>query len=295
MYISAFADRNNEITKTEKNIIQKSLSVSGRNIQKNSEINIRRKNARALEYARPKGSFTVEAAFVLPLFLFAAVAVLGLFPMLVLQTQVNNGLQYAARMMAVSYQDEDEEGSVLSLLEGQLLFRRYMSEHGCEESVLRHGPGSISLLRSDVSGNYVTLVADYRVILPVAFWNVHSLPVRQCVSARKWNGADPEVTGRGEEAYVYITPAGKAYHSSPQCSYLKLSIRSAAKGAVRFLRNKSGGKYYPCSCYRGQMLVYVTDYGSSYHGDLNCSGLKRTIYKVLKERVGDRHACGKCF
>lgn len=250
--------------------------------------------AKVLQCARRSGSFTVEAAFVLPLFLFAALAALGLFPLLLLQTQVNGGLQYAARIMAVSYQDFEKEGNNLSLVEGEILFRRYMKEHGCDEDALSHGLKSISLLQSDVSGDYVVLVADYNVQLPISFWNINTLPVEQCVRVKKWTGANPNLTDT-DDAYVYITPSGNAYHSSTECSYLKLSIQSVSLSAVKQLRSKDGSIYYPCSCYKGGSRVYITDYGTEYHGDLNCSSLKRTIYKVTKDQVGSRHPCAKCI
>ncbi len=251
-------------------------------------------HAKALQCVCRKASFTVEAAFVLPLFLFAAVVVLGLFPMLQIQVQVNAGLQYAARMMAVSWQDSEDDLEVLSLAAGEVLFRTYMREHGYEESVLKYGLASISLLGSDLSGDYVTLSANYQVQLPVSFWNLSSLPVEQCVSMKKWTGA-AQNENDGEDAYVYITPTGTAYHSSAECSYLKLSVRTVSVSSVSSLRNKSGGIYYACSCYEGGHLVYITDYGTQYHGDLSCSGLKRTIYRVSMDQVGDRHACFKCY
>ncbi len=250
-------------------------------------------HAKALQYARRKASFTVEAAFVLPLFLFAALVVLGIFPVLLLQIQVNNGLQYAARIVAVSCQEAEEENSIFSLAEGQLLFRKYMEEYGCEESVLDRGVSSISLIHSDFSGDYVCLVASYDAKLPISFWGIDALPVEQCVRMKKWTGA--EDTGSDEEGeYVYITPTGSAYHSTSECSYLKLSTRSVPQISVGSLRNKDGSIYYPCSCYQEEQYVYITDYGTDYHGDLKCSGLKRTIYKVSQDSIEGRHACSKC-
>lgn len=250
-------------------------------------------HAKALQYARRKASFTVEAAFVLPLFLFAALVVLGIFPVLHLQVQVNNGLQYAARIVAVSCQETEEENGLFSLAEGQLLFRKYMREHGCEESVLDRGISSISLMHSDFSGDYVCLVASYDAKLPVSFWGIDTLPVEQCVRMKKWTGADSGASD-GEDGYVYITPSGSAYHSTSECSYLKLSTRSVPQIGVGSMRNKDGSIYYPCSCYRGELRVYITDYGTEYHGDLECSGLKRTIYKVSRDSIEGRHACAKC-
>ena len=46
-----------------------------------------------------------------PLFLFAVLVILGFFPVLQLQVQVNHALQYAARMTAVSCQDPEEDHS----------------------------------------------------------------------------------------------------------------------------------------------------------------------------------------
>ena len=94
----------------------KSLSNPLRTLSEDTSLTIPLKsNAKALQCVRRSGSFTVEAAFVLPLFLFAALVVLGIFPVLLLQIQVNHGLQYAARLTAVSYQDQTEEGNILSL------------------------------------------------------------------------------------------------------------------------------------------------------------------------------------
>lgn len=250
--------------------------------------------AKALQYARPAGSFTVEAAFVTPLLVLAAVVVLGLFPMMQVQVQVTGGLQYASRMVAVSCQDEEKDaGNLLYLAEGSALFRNYLKEHGCRWDMIEGGAAGISLIQSDFSGDYVTLRASYRIKLPVSFWNISDLPVRQCVRSRKWLGAGAGETG-AEDGYVYVTPSGNAYHSSLSCRYLDLSIQNIALEQIPDLRNSSGGIYYPCSCYRpGGKSVYITDYGAKYHSDLGCPSLKRTVYKVKLEDVGEKHPCAK--
>ncbi len=250
-------------------------------------------DAKALQCAC-RGSFTVEAALVVPFFLFAAAIVIGLFPLLLVQVQVNNGLQYAARLLAVSYTDAEDEENGWGLLVGEALFETYLTEHGCYEAVLSGGVAGISFGNSDVSGDTVLLTAEYDVSLPISFWGFQSLPVVQSVQMKKWTGADSS-GDTSDGSYVYITPSGSAYHLSAECSYLKLSIKSVSVSTLDTLRNKSGGIYYPCSCYSGGSVAYITDYGTQYHSDLDCSGLKRTIYKVSIENVGDRHACAKCY
>ncbi len=278
-----------------KDILYKSLSNRMRIFNYHVKIvSPKNKHAKALQRACRKGSFTVEAAFALPLFLFAAVIVIGLFPILKLQTEVNCGLQYAARMKAVAFQgDEVTLGTLLSKSE-KALFCSYMEEHGYESSVLKGGLSSISLAGSDTSGDYVTLVASYDAQLPISFWSFDSLPVSQCVKMKKWTGASDTDGDDEDGSYVYVTPTGSAYHSSTDCPYLKLSIRSVSVSSLAVLRNASGGKYYACGCYNGSGTAYITTYGTEYHSNLECSSLKRTIYKVAQDAAEGRHACPKC-
>ncbi len=252
--------------------------------------------AKALQCVRVSGSFTVEAAFAVPIFLFAVVVFLGLFLMMLVQIQVTGALQYASRVVAASCQDIEEETQDFAyLIKSRVLFQEYLTEHGCKDAVIEGGMAGISLLGSDFSGEYITLRASYCVNLPVSFWNFRELPVQQCVKSRKWTGMETG-TGDAGEGYVYVTPSGSAYHSSTSCSYLDLSIRSISVSQIDTLRSRSGSIYYPCSCYRqGAGSVYITDYGTKYHSNLGCSGLKRTIYRIKLEEVGSRHPCAKCY
>ncbi len=301
--------RENKNKKTNGSKDTANKSLSNRMRTSNLHVSPKSMHAKALQRARrdpegrqtkgllrayPQGSFTVEAAFVLPLFLFAAVVVIGLFPVLKLQTEVNSGLQYAARMKAAAYQGEEGNLGTLLSKSASSLFTSYMEEHGYESSVLAGGLGSISLAGSDLSGDYVTLVASYEAQLPISFWSLTSLPVKQCVRMKKWTGDSGSDGDESDGSYVYVTPTGSAYHSSADCPYLKLSIQSISVSDLGSARNKSGGIYYACSCYNGSGLAYVTDYGTKYHSDLECGSLKRTIYKVSEDAAEGLHACPKC-
>ena len=112
-------------------------------------------------------------------------------------------------MTAVSCQDPEEDHSAAAFVEGQLLFRSYLKKYGWTEAALPGGISSISLLRSDCSGDYILLAASYQAQLPISFWKIDQLPVEQCVRMKKWTGADPEAAGGAEEGYVYVTPTGE--------------------------------------------------------------------------------------
>lgn len=99
------------------------------------------------------------------------------------------------------------------------------------------------------------------------------------------------------EELVYVTETGTVYHRNLQCSYLKLSIRTVLTSSLDSLRNSGGGKYYPCERCGGSVSgsAYVTTYGDRYHGSLECSTLKRTVNTVpLEEAKNTKRPCSKC-
>lgn len=247
--------------------------------------------------ARPGASLTVEAAFVLPLFLFAILVMLGIFTSLQAQSCMSQALQYSARKTAVSYMDAENLKNGIPLTGASLIAIRYYQQNGGWTDVIAGGMAGISFRGSDLSGEYVHLCASYKVKLPVSLWRIHSLPVTQCVSVRKWIGAtDGSGMGEGvDDGYVYVTEYGTAYHKDLTCRYLDLSIRAVSAAGVSKRRNLDGKKYYACSCCNGnESTVYVTDYGTEYHSTLSCGHLIRTIHRVEEGSTGGLHACPKC-
>lgn len=253
------------------------------------------KNAKALQYARLSGSLTLEAALVTPLLLFFVFVFLHLFLLLGAQLQVSAALQHTARSMAASYIDEEKPGTVEGYLRARRLFWKYMEQQELLSDLYRKNRSEVSFIGSDFSGDFIKLHAAYEIKLPVFWSKWGKLPVKQQVVCKKWTGASLSSDGDGDGTYVYITPYGNAYHSSAECKTLKLSIRSVSRAEISSLRSADGSIYYPCHC-AGTSLqnVYITDYGTEYHGNIACSGLKRTVYRILKSQVGNRHPCMRC-
>lgn len=247
--------------------------------------------------AHPGASFTVEAAFVLPLFLFAILIMLGIFTSLQAQSCMSQALQYSARKTAVSYMDAGDLQKGIPLAAARLIAIRYYQQNGGWSDVIAGGMTGISFLGSDLSGEYVHLCASYKVKLPVSFWGLRSLPVSQCISVRKWIGAteDSGIGADADDGYVYVTEYGTAYHKDLACPYLDLSIRAVSAAGVSKSRNLDGEKYDACSCCDGnESTVYITDYGTEYHSKLSCSHLVRSIHRVEEGSTGGLHACPKC-
>ncbi len=81
-----------------------------------------------------------------------------------------------------------------------------------------------------------------------------------------------------------------------ECTYLCVEIEAVKYEQIEDLRNFSGGKYYACERCRPLKAgtVYITSEGRSYHGQADCSSLKRTIYMVPLKEVAEYDPCSKC-
>ena len=214
-------------------------------------------SGRASRCTLRKASFTLETALAFPFFLCAVTALLYLFAFSSLQAKDYRKLTEKAELMAVTAGQLKEQNS------------------------------------------YITLYDYETAKLPFSVLGFGSRGTVQKVMVRCWVGYTGEsFQAGGKEELVYRTPEGEVYHRSRECTYLRLTIRSVTSAELSGLRNESGGKYAPCEyCVKKQqtgVLVYITDYGSSYHNKSTCQGLKRTIMAVPLSQVGGLRSCSRC-
>ncbi len=241
-----------------------------------------------------KGSFTLEAAVIIPLTAGFFAVILMFFRILQIEMQVQSCLIYAGRITAVQADDENEDWMLAC---ATATFYKSIAEHAIIEQYVKGGRKGISLASSKASGNYVILEADYLIKIPVGFFHINSFSISQSCISRKWTGSEAGKDIK-EENWVYVTPEGSVYHRKKTCTYLDLSIKSCTVAQVGGRRNKSGQKYRVCiQCAdqnTGISWVYITDYGECYHADPACSGLKRTVYHIPLSETEGRRPCSKC-
>lgn len=279
-----------------------------------------------------KGSLTVEATLVFPLFFFVIVGFLYFFQVFQTQVKIQGNIteiaQEASRygyLYELLTSGKDEKGKeqvkiddseevkniVTKLVEGsyyKIRFQQLMDE-GQELYGVKGGVDGVSFLGSSFmeEDGIIEIVASYKVKIPVPFFSHLSFPVIQQVKTRGFIGAslqqETEEEGDNnenrEEEYVYITKGGKAYHSHKSCTYLTVKISAVDASRLSKLRNKSGGKYYPCeACAKGeseQKGYYITQYGDRYHTSQLCTRIDRNIITIKKSEVGGRKPCSKCY
>lgn len=246
---------------------------------------------------RMKGSYMVELAVVLPFFTGFMVVLLFFFQVLMVQQEVGNALLTTGRELSVLAAGKGS--SKVNVATAKIYVCKNIKANSHTNVYVRGKEAGISLAQSDFSGDYITLRADYRMRLPIGLFGKREIMVTQKLKCRKWTGSsNNQGTGEGD-CIVYITPTGSVYHKKRECSAIKLTIASVNWQQVSHLRNKNGGKYYACGkCMKNtnlrNMMVYVTEYGSQYHGRRDCSRIKRTVYAVRLSEVKGRAACGKC-
>lgn len=264
-------------------------------------INIKRKG----KIINNTGSLTVEAALVLPIFIYFILAFLYFIQIFTTQEMIQKsitklGLDTAKHSYIISeYIDE-------SLLKFHA--ESYVDIDTINNSCIVYGWDGVSFQGSSVldQDNCVDIVVSYYIRIPIKLLQLKDIPMVQRVRLKSWLGTsvDPSYTkkeensqGDREDIRVFITDTGTVYHRRRDCSHINIKV-SAVNGIPTEQRNYNGAKYYPCDrCIMPnitQDTYYITTNGNRYHSSVNCSGLKRTITEVSLSEVSDKRPCKRC-
>lgn len=237
-----------------------------------------------------RGSMTVEAALVFPIFLLVVTAFVYLLFLTQLKTEVGRALTDSGKELSQAAVYSEQAGGMGSTAAVILHSRRQVQKYldgKAAAVIVKGGRESISVLGSswEEETSLIKVRASYQVVLPPGILWFEPLKIVQEKTVRGWTGFEKRESGRdGEgEEIVYVTDYGTVYHRDIGCRYLKLSIQHCDRGEIDGLRNESGGKYYPCErCWKdGADILFYTEDGTRYHQSLNCSSLIRGIRTIL--------------
>ena len=271
---------------------------------------------------KKKGSLTIEAALSLPIFLFFIIAVFYFLMIIFLQSDIQLHMEETARSMGkqayllerldgLAVEEEGVDAETKSLLAAGInplviktcILKTDLSKI-IDSSRIVGGTGGFYTYHSsyDDQEGILDIIAHYNYRIPFLPGDMGQVKLSQRCRSHTWIGRELRKQAGGKEAdeqetkTVYVTEYGTVYHLSKDCHYLDLSVHTVSAGNIAAARNANGGKYYPCTCakHAAASSYYVTDYGTNYHADLSCSGLKRTIREVDISEVGNMHVCPKC-
>lgn len=262
-------------------------------------------------------SSTVEAALVIPLFIYAVMVFVYLIQIVGLRIKIQEGLFYEAEILSkYSYIYEHEELKEripfeMSPVAAQAMLISYLGVDFIESSHIYGGAPGLSMIDSIFpdNGDNIELKVTYSVKNPflAVFPGRNTMVITQKAVFRQWVGdeagekdekdSEDVKASDNEEEKVWITPGGEVYHTDRSCSYLFIKLKSVYFSQIEGLKNNNGEGYVKCSVCKkitDAGMVYVTEYGNVYHTDISCSSIKRTVIEVRLKDVKDRRLCSKC-
>lgn len=263
--------------------------------------------------ASVSGSLTVEAALMLPLFIFLLSCFLYLGQVLLIQTRLQEAMEstgeeaavYRYGMEVLKNTGEENENPSIGNMMGELLIRGLHASWVKNEiveragrkfldySCIRGGSEGIRLLNSEEleENSIIDLIVYYQIEIPLGV----KLSFTQRCRRKSWIGSN-EIVSETEQK-VYITENGTVYHCDRNCTYILHKINPVLSGEIQAKRNQSGARYYPCESCSGRETaerVYITPNGNRYHNKLTCSKITPAVRTIPVSEIGSRPSCSKC-
>lgn len=249
-----------------------------------------------------RGSMTVEASLIMPIFLIVICGIARFFVLINFQNILQEDMENAAGYLGcIQYIEEDNSKISQSFAYVKIMAGKAGSI--ADKAGIKGGRYGISMMQSDISpdNDMNKMVVDYS-------WSVSTFQggsklnlrlVQKC-SYIPWIGKSIVKKDKSkDEDIVYITKNGIVYHTSRECTYLTRCNRNVRYSEIVNMRNIGGGKYKGCErCIKGKLLdsdiVYITDYGDRFHSKKDCNTLKRYIQEIKLSEVEGRKLCSKC-
>lgn len=110
-----------------------------------------------------KGSYTLEAAVIIPVAAVFFLTLLFFFRVLQIQTEVQEALNYASRKTACEASAVSSQTGLL--VSAEAYFRKELGTYSLPEKYIRGGKHAITMAKSDLSGNYI----NCRLIITLKF------------------------------------------------------------------------------------------------------------------------------
>ena len=242
-----------------------------------------------------RGSMTVEAALVVPLFFLAMLCLVYSFEIMAVRIEIRGALYSAGKEIG-------EQSYISSVLSATNLKQRIIDHVGkerIENSIIEDGADGLHCFKTLINEktDVMQLSVEYSVRVPIVLFELPSISYEETLRIKGWTGNGIDAEEDKQREVVYITENGTVYHKQMSCTYLDVRVRGIIAHTIEEARNASGGKYYECElCGKGSHvgILYVSEYGTRYHTTLSCSKIKRNVYAIPLEDARGRKGCEKC-
>lgn len=250
-----------------------------------------------------RGSASLEATIILPLLLFAFWMFYSMGQIFIMENQVYQAVNNAADSMAeIVYLKQEIKGesgeetdgnSILDKGTAFIQFRTFLGENDRVERYVVGGRNGILLEGNPIldQEGFICLGVRYLVHIQAPLLRRIRIPVRAQIRQKAYLGY-LESEGMDGREYVYVAEYSTVYHLSRSCSHLKLTIYTVLPSDLK--KNYPGLRTCEHCGEQEADVYYITPTGDCYHTTRECSGLKRTVRRVLKSEVPGYAPCSGC-
>lgn len=257
----------------------------------------------SLKTKQSKGSFTIEAAIVLPFYFFVYITFLSFFQILGFQSAIQMRLEETSREInSIAYATTISDNVFLPQL-FQSNFWTSELRFLCENSNIRGGTSGISFRYTnfDTENQSVDIVINYTIDIPFIPGNLISFPFAQHCSFKLFTGNRVEDRTDKNDPIVYITANGTVYHTNKYCTYLCKYADVIDLSSLPEYEKKKNRSYQLCNTCRkiyGSLedtLIYISNTGESYHYSRDCYYLTSHIFEYRLSDVSQQYnLCSRC-
>ncbi len=133
-----------------------------------------------------KGSMTLEAAIVVPIFFFAILSLAYLLEMMSLQTVVSNALHSVGKKVA----EETYAGSLITATKIEKEMVEHIGPNRLNQSIILGGASGFDCKKTkhNRSNDILNLSVQYRVEIPVLLFRIKSVTFEETLRIKGWSG-----------------------------------------------------------------------------------------------------------
>lgn len=243
---------------------------------------VKMSNKEAAVSAKLPASATIEAALVIPIFIYAVMSVMYFIQVMAIRAHVNDALYTTLKKCAgyaYIYENYNEHAGEMALDGGiadkntvdvngggikkgmvvetirRIFIKELGSDYASRNNIVNGDAGFIFISTKVLQGNSVIdIKVSYYIKNPYDVFGASKIKIADRKRINAWLGEDKDgfVSTQNEQSeYVYITAGGEVYHTDSQCTHLLRYIKECLGSDIEKLRNSSGAKYYQCQVCRG--------------------------------------------
>lgn len=256
-----------------------------------------------------KASLTIEAALVLPFFIFVFLSLIYFINIMGLHTSFQIRLEETARKInSFAYICEDSGTSISNsdFLSSAIIRNLFLSDNIkdlCNIVHIKDGEKGIYFnhTKVDLSDQSVDIIITYDIDIPFIPGKQIYIPFVQRCRFKLFNGNSDADSTVNTSTIVYVTAHGTVYHTNKYCTYLIKYADIINKNNLLEYENTTGRNFTLCSaCSKipqadNNCIIYISKTGTVYHYSRDCYYLTSHIFEYnLKDVKEHLNLCSRC-